>query len=161
MLAAQNAFRRYRPDVTAALRQGRNTIAILIRSATRVAAELAEAQPFPIPYAAQNSPIPHGNMLRKPACHFGWDWNLAIAPLGIYGGIALRPLRQARIEHVQTVQHHNDDGSVSVDVAVTLFGRSAGAAPLTIRFAGQERQVEAAIARWRERPHRALHLRSP
>jgi len=145
VLQAQNAFRRYRPDVTAALRSGRNTIAVLIRSATRVAAELAEAQPFPIPYAAQNSPIPHGNMLRKPACHFGWDWNLAIAPLGIYGGIALRPLRQARIEHVQTVQHHNDDGSMSVDVAVTLFGRSTGAAPLTIRFAEQERQVKAAI----------------
>ena len=142
MLNAQNAFRRYRPDVTGALRTGRNTISVLIRSATRVAAELALSQPFPIPYAAQNSPIPYGNMLRKPACHFGWDWNLAIAPLGIYGAIALRPVRQARIEHVQTAQQHHDDGSVSVDVAVTLFGARAGTAPLTIRFAGQERQIE-------------------
>ena len=76
--------------MTAALRPGRNTISILIRSATRVAAELARSQPFPIPYAAQNCPIPNGNMLRKPACHFGWDWNLAIAPLGVYGAIALQ-----------------------------------------------------------------------
>ena len=100
-------------------------------------------------------------MLRKPACHFGWDWNLAIAPLGVYGGIALRPLRQARIEHVQTAQQHHDDGSVSVEVAVTLFGRSAGDAPLTIRFAGQERQVEAAIDGRRERSYRTLHPRPP
>ena len=51
---------------------------------------LRRRQPFPIPYAAQNCPIPNGNMLRKPACHFGWDWNLAIAPLGVYGAIALQ-----------------------------------------------------------------------
>src|SRR5689334_5998285 len=32
VLASQNAFRRFRPDVTTALRQGVNTISILIRS---------------------------------------------------------------------------------------------------------------------------------
>ena len=86
-------------------------------------------------------------MLRKPACHFGWDWNLAIAPLGVYGAIALKPMRQARIEHVQTAQqHHRPTARSSVEVAVTLFGARAGTAPLTIRFAGEERQVEAEIA---------------
>jgi beta-galactosidase/beta-glucuronidase len=31
-------------------------------------------------------------MLRKPQCHFGWDWNIAIAPLGLYGDIILKKL---------------------------------------------------------------------
>ncbi len=28
-------------------------------------------------------------MLRKPQCDYGWDWNIALAPLGVYGRIAL------------------------------------------------------------------------
>lgn len=145
VLESRNAFRRYRPDVGDALRPGTNTISILIRSATRAADELQARQPFPIPYAAQNCPIPNGNMLRKPACHFGWDWNLAIAPLGLYGGIALRPLRRARVEHVQVAQDHRPDGSVVVAVTVTLFGQAPGTAPLAIRFAGEERRGEVRV----------------
>ena len=45
-------------------------------------------QPFPVPYSADNCPIPNGNMLRKPQCDFGWDWNIALAPA--------RPLRPRR-----------------------------------------------------------------
>ena len=40
----------------------------------------------PCPSSAGNCPIPNGNMLRKPQCDFGWDWNIAIAPAR-----ALRP----------------------------------------------------------------------
>ena len=28
-------------------------------------------------------------MLRKPQCDFGWDWNIALAPLGLHGRIGL------------------------------------------------------------------------
>jgi beta-mannosidase len=141
VLEAQNCFRRYRPEVTGALQQGRNTIAILIRSATKAANDLAERQPFPIPFSA-NCPIPNGNMLRKPACHFGWDWNLAIAPLGIYGRIALKPLQRARIEHVEVAQDHHDDGSTTVAAAITFYAAQAGTVPLLVNFAGEERAVE-------------------
>jgi beta-mannosidase len=142
VLSAQNAFRRYRPDVTAALKKGKNGISILIRSATKAANELQRRQPFPIPYAAQNCPIPNGNMLRKPACHFGWDWNLAIVPLGVYGTIALKSMRQARVDYVEVAQHHHANDWVDVDVSVSLVGAKEAAVPLTIRFAGEERTVE-------------------
>ena len=100
-------------------------------------------------------------MLRKPACHFGWDWNLAIAPLGIYGRIALRPVRQARIEHVQTAQQHRDDGSVSVDVAVDAASAArAGTVPLTIRFAGRSDRLRSRLETGETRSHRTLHHRS-
>src|SRR5262245_17382206 len=144
VLEAANCFRRYRPDVTSALRPGRNTIAMLIRSATKAANDLAEQQPFPIPWSA-NCPIPNGNMLRKPACHFGWDWNLAIAPLGIYGSIALKPLRHARIEHVEVAQDHHDAGSVTVAAAVTLHAAQPGTVTLVVSFAGEERRIEVSV----------------
>jgi beta-mannosidase len=141
VLSSQNAFRRYRPDVTDFLQTGRNTLSILLRSATAAANELAARQPFPIPYAAQNCPIPNGNMLRKPACHFGWDWNLAIVPLGVYGRVKLKPMRRARIEHVQVSQDHRDDGTVIVGVTVTLHGLKAADVPVAFRFAGEERRI--------------------
>ena len=49
----------------------------------------AGAPAVPVPYSAGNCPIPNGNMLRKPQCDFGWDWNIALAPLGLYGRVAL------------------------------------------------------------------------
>ncbi len=161
VLSAQNAFRRYRPDVTSALKPGSNTLSIIIRSATKAANDLQARQPFYIPYAAQNCPIPNGNMLRKPACHFGWDWNLAIAPLGVYGDIALRPLKAARIEHVQAAQEHHADGSVTVAVTVTLQGRERRIAPLVIKFAGEERRAEVAVDAGETRHTESFTLRDP
>ncbi len=161
VLSSQNAFRRYRPDVTAALQPGRNTLSIVIRSATKAANELQARQPFYIPYAVQNCPIPNGNMLRKPACHFGWDWNLAIAPLGVYGDIALRPLKAARIEHVQTAQEHNVDGSVSVAVTVTLFGSQPGMVLLALKFAGEERRTDASVSAGETRHTEHFTVREP
>jgi beta-mannosidase len=120
VLEAQNCFRRYRPDVSSVLRVGSNTIEIKFHSSIRVAAEKQAAQPFYIPYAKQNCPIPNGNMLRKPAFDFGWDWNLAIAPFGLYGEIALKQYTSVRIENVNVTQMHNSDGSIDVSVDVNL-----------------------------------------
>ncbi len=137
VLEADNCFRRYRPDVSKALRSGENRIRIVFHSSIREGAERQARQPFYIPYHDGNSPIPNGNMLRKPQCHFGWDWNIAIAPLGLYGIIALRKLDTARIEHVTTSQSHGPDG-VDLTVTVTLFADAIGATPLILTF-GEER----------------------
>ncbi len=138
-LHAENCFRRYRPDVTALLREGQNTVEIKFHSNTAAANAKQAAQPFYVPYAAQNCPIPNGNMLRKPACHFGWDWNLAIAPFGIYGKIMLRRHGNMRIEHVQVNQKHGvPGGRVVVDVDVVLRGREDS--EVTVTFDGVEKQ---------------------
>ncbi len=104
VLSADNCFRRYRPDVSRALQPGENVIRIHFHSSIKAGADRQAAQPFYVPYHPGNSPIPNGNLLRKPQCHFGWDWNIAIAPLGLYGNVMLRRLETARIEHVTTTQ---------------------------------------------------------
>ena len=81
VLDTDNCFRRYRPDVTGALKIGENTLKVLIHSSIAAGATRQADQPFFIPWSTGNSPIPNGNMLRKPQCHFGWDWNIAIAPV--------------------------------------------------------------------------------
>lgn len=137
VLSADNCFRRYRPDVSTALQPGENVIRIHFHSSIKAGAERQKAQPFYVPYHQGNSPIPQGNMLRKPQCHFGWDWNIAIAPLGLYGNIALRRLDRARIEHVTTRQHHVD-GGVELHVELTLYAKAASSVPVHFSL-GEER----------------------
>ena len=78
VLKADNCFRRYQPDVTKALKRGQNKIEIRFFSNVKESAKRQAAQPYYVPYSTNNCPIPDSNMLRKPACHYGWDWNLAI-----------------------------------------------------------------------------------
>ncbi|MFT4003029.1 MAG: glycoside hydrolase family 2 protein, partial [Rhizobium sp.] len=70
ILEADNCFQRYRPDVSKALKTGENSIRIVLHSSISAGAALQAKQPFYIPYSTANSPIPNGNMLRKPQCHF-------------------------------------------------------------------------------------------
>ena len=51
VLQAQNSFRRFRPDVSQALKQGRNEIRILFHSNAKAAARKQAEQPFYIPYS--------------------------------------------------------------------------------------------------------------
>jgi beta-mannosidase len=147
VLAAANSFRRYRPDVGHALRTGDNEIKIVFHSSIRAAAELQAAQPFYIPYSTNNCPIPNPNMLRKAQCHNGWDWNIAIAPFGLYGDIRLCAMDGGRVEHVQVEQQHSGNGAVRVDVIVTHRFSSATKADFQINFAGETRWVSSSQER--------------
>ena len=89
VLRADTMFRKHVASLASVLRLGENEMTIRFASSAREAAKRQAEMPFFIPYAAQNCPIPNGNMLRKPACDFGWDWNIALAPFGVYGDIRL------------------------------------------------------------------------
>lgn len=115
VLHADSMFRTHRVDVSDALILGENVITLLFRSAPREALRRAQVQPFPVPFQADNCPIPHGNMLRKAECDFGWDWNIALAPFGLYGDVRLEPAGP-RIADVIVTQTHDAGG---VDVSVT------------------------------------------
>jgi len=125
VLTAANTHRRWRVDVAGALRQGENRIAILFRSAVRAAAAALAGMPFPIPGQAVDGAIPNGNMLRKPQCDFGRDWNIALGRSGLTGRIALEP-QAPRIGDVLVAQDHRA-GLAEVTVEVTVARHRAGA----------------------------------
>ncbi len=116
VLTAANAHRRWRVDVSATLHPGENAIDILFRSPVREALARQAAMPFYIPYQQVNGPIPHANMLRKPQCDFGWDWNIALGGFGLWGGIRLEPAGP-RIGDILVSQTHRDG---AVDVALVV-----------------------------------------
>ncbi len=141
VLHAEDCFRRYRPDVTNALKVGENFVQVTLHSNTKAANEKQTAQPFYIPYSVSNNPIPNGNMLRKPQCHFGWDWNLAIMPFGIYGKFELNR-NDAWLESVKVRQDYQSDGSIYVVVLLQLESWYDHAVSLVVTFGGISQSVD-------------------
>ncbi|MEM9710087.1 MAG: glycoside hydrolase family 2 protein [Pseudomonadota bacterium] len=141
VMDANNAFRRYRVDASHALKVGTNEIEIAFPSSVRVAAERQAAQPFFVPFRAENSRIPNPNMLRKPQCDYGWDWNIALAPFGIYGDMRLEPKEALRIERLAVSQSH---GAERASVTVTVHVVGDGLGDLEVTFDGERRSFNLA-----------------
>lgn len=111
----ENQFLRWDFDVTEALKTGENLLQIRFLSNTKIAIEKAEASDISIPYVAHNNRLAHFNFLRKPQCHAGWDWGIALAPLGIYGDVTLRRTDALRFDDVMIRQNHLGDASVQIE----------------------------------------------
>ncbi|MEO0912746.1 MAG: glycoside hydrolase family 2 protein [Pseudomonadota bacterium] len=134
VLFGENVFHPLEGPLIGALRPGENEIAIRIYSATEAADLKQAAQPYPVPYHAENSPIPNGNMLRKVQCDFGWDWGIALAPLGVYGAMELRE-GGAWIAGVAVAQAHFAE-AVELEISVSVQGLEEGLLPLEVACAG-------------------------
>ncbi len=124
VLASDNMFLSHRVDLSEVLHEGENEIALTFRNVVAEAQRRADAAPYTLPYS-KNCPIPHGNMIRKPACDFGWDWNIALAPFGVYGEICLEPKQPFRIAGLVVNQDH-EPGHATVGVTLTVEGDGRG-----------------------------------
>lgn len=133
VLRAENSFRSHRADLSQVARAGENEIEITFHSNPAEAAARQAAQPFFIPWHEGNSPIPNGNMLRKVQCDFGWDWNIALAPFGLYGAMRIEDRAAPRIERVAVGQSHGE----TVEVTVAVTAANAEGAAVAVRLAGE------------------------
>lgn len=143
VLTTENMFRRYRPEVKAALRPGRNTITVRFRPAEAEAKRAAAGLPFPIPMNGC-SKVPHLNLIRKVHCHGGWDWGITMMVSGVYMPLELRGVNFCRIEHLWADQIH-ENGRVRITAVAELFCEKPGRCPVTFTFAGETRTVNALL----------------
>ncbi|MCB9846284.1 MAG: glycoside hydrolase family 2 protein [Phycisphaeraceae bacterium] len=93
-------FITHRLDARSVLRPGTNDIEIEIASPIRhILAERDRLGPRPYngDFTGQWLPFQY---VRKPACHFGWDWGPRIATSGIWGGVHLHAWTGARLASV-------------------------------------------------------------
>lgn len=137
VLTASNAFRPHEADVSNHIRVGENEIEILFRSNTAEADARQAAQPFPVPVQSSNSPIPNGNMLRKVQCDFGWDWNIALAPFGLYGAVRLCGMQTTDLRDVNISQYHRD-GAVDLTICTNYRAFAQGEVPYRIQIDGKQ-----------------------
>jgi beta-mannosidase len=135
----ENCFRRYLINISDFLHLGGNTIEIHFLPNTQFANKKQKNQSYFIPYIHWNTPIPNGNMLRKPACHFGWDWNLAIAPFGAYGLMELisGDTPQFSVFHVHQTRLENNRMRVDIAYEVTWLVERTSDVPHHITLDGK------------------------
>ena len=123
-----NMHRRYRFDVTGALRPGANRLVVRFAApyayAERLRDELGDRPgAYPEPY----------NFIRKMACNFGWDWGPTLVTAGIWRPIGLRSWSTARLAAVRP--QASADGRVIVHT--TLDRLAADELTLSIDLAGR------------------------
>lgn len=130
---ADNAFCRWDFDVTEALRPGDNLLEVHFASASGEATRRAQASDIPTPYQQSNCRLPHYNYLRKTQCDAGWDWNIALSPIGLTGPVTLRDCPGHRLDDVSVRQHHAE-GQVALEVTahVTAWDDVSGLAEMRI-----------------------------
>ncbi|MBC7280081.1 glycoside hydrolase family 2 protein [Hoeflea sp.] len=117
-----NRFLRQDFEVSEALAMGENHLEVHFLSNSAEAAARAAASPYPVPYTRDNNRIPHYNFLRKTHCDAGWDWNIALSPLGLCGPVTLRRCNLARLDGVMIRQvHRNGTVTLELDLHYTAF----------------------------------------
>ena len=131
-----NMFRRVRFRVEKLLSLRNNLLEITFASAERSARELAESQPYPIPYMTYPVQSPHRNMIRKAQCHGGWDWGPCLMVAGIYGEVSLSASAGERIEGVHT-DFTPSGPEWHMRVHTRLYAPAPGKTDLTVECAGQ------------------------
>ncbi len=100
----ENAHLRYRFDITSLLQEGVNTLRIVFRSPVNYVKVKQAVEKCPRNNNGQDG-IPH---IRKPQCHFGWDWGPVLPPSGISGDISVVGYTAARFSDVCVLQHHSE-----------------------------------------------------
>ncbi|NLJ23794.1 MAG: glycoside hydrolase family 2 protein [Firmicutes bacterium] len=123
--STDNMFRRYRFEVKDFLRLGDNHLKIVFHSAEKTALKRSQNLPYEIPHSQYPIQSPHINLIRKVACHGGWDWGCCLMACGIYGDIYLGATSLGRIEYVYTKQNHGD-GECKVKVTTEVISPEGG-----------------------------------
>lgn len=139
-----NRFRRWEWDVRPYLVEGENVITGVFRSAEKITEELSRGYDYPLPMSDLGL-VPHINLIRKPACHGGWDWGPCQMVTGFAGPVQLLGTDRARIDYVYCDQDFSRKGRVTVRVNVEVTSPKGGTAPATFRLAGQTRRLTARL----------------
>ena len=131
VLTSDNMFLSHRVDLSGVLQKGTNDITLTFGNVVQEAKRRQDNYRYFLPFSINNTPIHNGNLIRKPSCDFGWDWNIALAPFGVYGDLYLEPVAETRIDHLVITQTHSP-GKAVVLVAAHVTGEDDREATFTL-----------------------------
>ena len=95
----ESAFLPLDADVRALLHPGENTVALRFHSAYRYIEQRYKEKPI----LANPNGVNGICYIRKPGCHFGWDWGPCVPYCGVLDEIELQGFNR-RIEHIRITQ---------------------------------------------------------
>ncbi|MDD3947460.1 MAG: glycoside hydrolase family 2 protein, partial [Clostridia bacterium] len=109
--SAQNTHLLYEFDSKPYLKVGKNSIEIRFFSPVSYVKREQKKHRCPV----NNNGLTGIPLIRKPQCHFGWDWGPVLTPSGISGNIGLVTYHKARISDMKVLQTHHDN-KVTLDI---------------------------------------------
>ena len=113
-------FQRYTFNVKKYLKDGANDITVIFRSPEEEAdvRRKSVGRPYPMCNVAWAK---NQALIRKPACHAGWDWGPSVQSIGLCGTVKLVASDKPRIDYMYTEQSFNSDLShCTLDVFADL-----------------------------------------
>lgn len=111
----ENCHIRYSFEIGKYLKAGENTVRFVFCSPVNYVKSIAKSRPVPPNSNGQNGIV----FIRKPQCHFGWDWGPVLPPSGISGDIYLETADTAEICEIRALQKHYDN-KADIDVKIDL-----------------------------------------
>ena len=113
--------RTYRFDVSGLLKTGANELTVSLRSAYAYGAEMETHYG----YRPNNYPGP-GNLMRKMACNFGWDWGPTLVTAGLWKPVRLESWDRARLAEIRvSATLAGGDGLVKIHSRLARHGDRA------------------------------------
>ncbi len=110
-----NMHRTWDYEVLDMIKEGANSIRIVLHSPTKFIKEAYEKDPADgSEDAMQGFPL-----LRKAHCMFGWDWGPRLPDAGIWRSVELLGINTAALDSVYITQHH-ENGKVELEFEVEL-----------------------------------------
>lgn len=124
--SADNMHRTWEFDVKGLLREGENTLRVVLYSPTEYICESYKENPND---GSDYAMLGFAN-LRKAHCMFGWDWGPRLPDAGIWRSIELVFWNTARLESVLVRQQH-EEGKATLVFEPEISGNSGG---LTVKY---------------------------
>lgn len=121
LFKGNNCFKAYSYSIKDFVNVGENELRIVFYSPVNYVSKKYEQSPTPVNSNGQNG-IVH---IRKPQCHFGWDWGPVLPCCGITRDISLEFVEDGRINYLSVTQNHGDAVTVSVNADITLYNDEA------------------------------------
>lgn len=118
LFSGDNCFLAYSESAKNLLTEGENEIRILFRSPVNYVAKKYKECPTPMNSNGQNG-IVH---IRKPQCHFGWDWGPVLPCSGITKDIELEFVQGGRIDYLSVTQSlSGDSAEICAEADLTAY----------------------------------------
>jgi beta-mannosidase len=155
-----NAYRTFRFPVKDLLKAGENSLRMLFKGTRPYLRKMQDQESLP----SMDFGVKGVYHLRKPACHFGWDWGPNLPPAGISGSIGLEAYRLARLGEVRLKQAHSA-GQVTLHVQVALDtvqeGRASGLSAVCRVTAPDGRVFESSLSLAGQSAQGSLQIEGP
>jgi len=136
-----NMFTPWKFNIKEALKPGKNTIAIQLKPAKKIAEELEEKHKskYGVLHSAFNTARPY---IRKAQYSFGWDWGPSLPTAGIWRSVKLIAYNKARLGYIAALPLKVSEKEAKAKLAAEVYATEKVKVKVKFTIEGYEQKIE-------------------